>query len=450
MSDLVFATANELLAAVRKRRLSAAELLEAHLAQIERHDASLNALVTLDAAGARQRARAADAALARGDLWGPLHGLPLALEDCHATAGLRSAWGGYPPLARHVPSEDGVVAARLRAAGAIVFGKTNGPAIWGDESIFPRTNNPWDPERSPGGSGAGPAAAVAAGMTPLDIGLDTTGSILNPAHCCGVFGMRPTEGRVSLSGAFFIDPIPKFQVMSVLGPIARSVEDLRLAMQVISGPDSRDLAIPPVQWRDIPAPAMRSLRVAWSPTLPGMPIVAEARAAIEALAQELERAGARVEQRLPEVDFAAQALLGQQTFWLIAGALGSGEEPRPSLGDYLTALDRRAAFALAWERFFHEWDVLLCPSDPAVARRHGESATVVDGQPVPEALAELPYGISPVSGCPAVVLPLTSSRAGLPIGVQAVGRRWDDERLLAIAGALAEMTGGFRRPPGYG
>jgi amidase len=450
MADLVFATASELVAAIRKRRISAAEALEAHLEQIERFNPALGAVVTLDAEGARARAREADAALAAGESWGPLHGLPITLEDCHATAGLRSTWGGAPALARHVPREDSVVTARLRAAGAIVFGKTNGPLIWGDESAYGRTNNPWDTERSPGGSSGGPAAAVAAGLTPLDIGLDTTGSILGPAHCCGVFGMRPTERRVSLRGAFFVDPVPKFHVMSVLGPIARSVEDLRMALRVIAGPDSRDPAIPPVQWRDIPAPPIRELRVAWAPTLPGMPIIAEARAAIEQLAGELDRLGARVDQRLPDVDLAEQARFCQAMFWLIAGAFGPPNEPKPTLDDYLAALHRRESFALAWERFFHEWDVLLCPAGPGVARRHDQEATFVNGQPIPEAIADLPYGLSPVSGCPAVVLPLSSDRDGLPIGMQAIGRRWDDERLLAVAVELAELTGGFRRPPGYG
>jgi amidase len=192
------------------------------------------------------------------------------------------------------------------------------------------------------------------------------------------------------------------------------------------------------------------LRVAWAPTLPGMPIVAEARAAIEGLARELDRLGARVEQRLPEVDIAAQARFGQEAFWLIAGAFGSPDEPKPTLDDYLAMLQRREKFALDWERFFHEWDVLLCPAGPGVARRHDQEATYVGGQPVPDELADQPTALSPVSGCPAVVLPLAGDREGLPLGVQVIGRRWDDERLLAIAVELAELTGGFRRPPGYG
>jgi Asp-tRNA(Asn)/Glu-tRNA(Gln) amidotransferase A subunit family amidase len=207
----------------------------------------------------------------RNEVWGPLHGVPITLEDAHATAGLRSTWGGYPSLASHVPSEDSTVPARLRAAGAIVLGKTHGPAIW-EESVFGRTNNPWDLARTSGGSSAGPAAALAAGLSALDIGLDTLGSIQNPAHYCGIYGMRPTEHRVPLTGVFFIDPIRKFRIMSVTGPMARSVEDLRLALQIISGPDGRDTHVPPVPWHQISRPALRELRLAWATTFPGMPI----------------------------------------------------------------------------------------------------------------------------------------------------------------------------------
>jgi amidase len=162
------------------------------------------------------------------------------------------------------------VAARLKAAGAILLGKTNGPEIWPD-SIFSRTKNPWDLTRSPGGSSAGVDAAVAAGLTPLDIGLDTLGSIQNPAHYCGVYGMRPTEHRVPMSGVFFLDPVRKFRVMSVAGPMARSVEDLRLALRIIAGPDGFDTHVPPVSWRDLELSTLHDLRIAYSSELRSVP-----------------------------------------------------------------------------------------------------------------------------------------------------------------------------------
>ena len=194
-------------AAIRQRHVSAVEVLEAQLAQIVQQNPALNAIVTLDEQGAKVQAQAADAALVRKEVWGPLHGVPITLEDMHVTAGIRSTCGGYPPLATHIPSEDSNVVARLKAAGAIIIGKTNGPTIW-EESIFAPTNNPWDLKRTPGGSSSGPAAALAAGLSPLDIGGDFVGLITVPTHYCGIFGMRPTQHRVSVADAFILlDPI---------------------------------------------------------------------------------------------------------------------------------------------------------------------------------------------------------------------------------------------------
>ncbi len=453
MNDVTFMTAHELATVIRQRRVSAVEVLEAYLAQITRHNPTLNALVTLDEGGARRRAEACDTALARGELWGVLHGVPITLEDAHATAGLRSTWGGYPSLATHVPSEDSTVPARLQAAGAIILGKTHGPAIW-EDSVFGQTNNPWDLARTSGGSSAGPAAALAAGLSALDIGLDTLGSIQNPAHYCGIYGMRPTEHRVPLTGAFFIDPIRKFRIMSVTGPMARSVEDLRLALQIISGPDGRDPHVPPVPWHQISRPALRELRIAWASTFPGMPIAQDIRTRIEKLAQELGQSGVRMEQCLPEVDFVAQTQLGWHLFSLLASAFDPQTEGKPSgsLDDYLLALHQRDGFMAAWEEFFTKWDALVCPAGPITAERHTDTIPMVDGVVVPDdqgKLLDIPYYLSPVSGCPTVVIPLAQDHNGLPFGVQVMGRRWEDERLLAIAEIVSEVTGGFQRPPGY-
>src|SRR5438552_3263469 len=180
MNEIVFASTTEVASAIRARRVSAVEALEAHLAQIERYNAALNAVITIQPEQARQRAREADEALARGQRWGPLHGVPFTLKDAHATAGMRTTVG-FPPLADHVPQEDGTVAARLKQAGGILVGKTNVAEMLGDfqtaNPIFGRTNNPWNVDRTPGGSSGGAAAAVASGMTPFDIGTDLSGSI---------------------------------------------------------------------------------------------------------------------------------------------------------------------------------------------------------------------------------------------------------------------------------
>jgi amidase len=183
MADGIFAPAHVLAEAIRRREVSSVEIVDAYLAQI------------LDEEGARERAMEADTALGRGEAWGALHGVPITLEDAHPAAGMRLTWGGLPRLADYVAEVDGTVAARLKATGAVLLGKTSGPEIWPD-SIFDHTNNPWDLAHTPGGSSSGPGASLAAGLTSLDVGLDTLGSIQDPAHYCGVYGMRPTEHRV--------------------------------------------------------------------------------------------------------------------------------------------------------------------------------------------------------------------------------------------------------------
>jgi amidase len=439
MDDPIFASAHELATAIQSREVSSAEVVDAHLAQIDRHNARLNAVVTLDEDGARERAQAADAALGRGEEWGPLHGVPITLEDGHATSGVRSTWGGLPRLADHVPTEDGTVVSRLKAAGAILLGKTHGPEVW-PNSVFARTNNPWDLTRTPGGSSAGCGAALAAGLTPLDIGLDTLGSIQNPAHYCGVYGMRPTEHRVSLTGVFFIDPIRKFRVMSVAGPMARSVEDLRLALRLIAGPDGIDTDVPPVPWRDPAAIEIRNLRIAYSSAFPGSTTQDEIHAAVEDMARELTRQDATVEERLPDVDLRRQYELGEDLFGLVASAFEEDAE-HCSLDAYLAALDRRDEMITAWDEFFANWDALVAPAGTRTAERHEEWD--------PEPSEEYPYRLSALSGCPMVVIPAGVDSQELPFGLQILGRRWDDERLLAVAELLSGLTPGFRRPPGY-
>src|ERR1043165_1190925 len=233
-----FSTATEIAAAIRLRRVSALELVEMVLDRIRKYNPMLNAVCTLDEAGARARARQADAALARGELWGPLHGVPMTIKDALETAGVRTT-GGYPPLSNHVPRKDATAVARLKAAGAVLIGKTNVPPLSADgradNPIFGRTNNPWNLERTPGGSTGGGAAAVAAGLSAFDVGSDLAASVRVPAHFCGVFGLKPTEGRISNAG--HIPELPgeprAVRHMNVLGPLTRSIEDLELVTKVM-------------------------------------------------------------------------------------------------------------------------------------------------------------------------------------------------------------------------
>jgi amidase len=457
MIDIVFASTGQIAAAIRAGHVSAMEVLEAHLAQIATHNPALNAIITMDAERAREQAREADEALARGDMWGPLHGVPFTLKDAHATAGMRTTTG-FPPLADYVPQEDSTVTARLKAAGGILIGKTNVPVMLADyqsnNPIFGRTNNPWNSERTPGGSSGGAAAALAAGMTPFEIGTDLSASIRIPAHFCGVFGLKPTEQRVPLTGLIPGLPGPRpIRIMSCIGPMARTVDDLALLYSIIAGPDGRDTEVAPVPVDDVPNLDLKHLRVAIAQTFPGFPIAVDIRAAVEELAKQLTPLCAAVEAApLPQVDFnqelaSAGALIGMMT-----GAFQPEEQERPTtLAHYLEALHRRDQSIIAWEQFFDEWDVLLCPPSMVTAFPHCETGTPlrVDGQEVVYWMVSAHGTLFNYTGHPAVVLPYKLDRDGLPIGIQMVGKRWDEARLLAMAKVVSEMTGAFQRPPGY-
>ena len=452
--ELGFASATELAAAIKARSVSSLEVVEAALSRIARLDPAINAVVTLDAERAVGRARAADAALSRGDDWGPLHGVPFTLKDAHATAGVRTTVG-FPPL-DGVPDRDGTVAARLKGAGGILLGKTNVPAMLADfqtdNPIFGRTNNPWDGERTPGGSSGGAAAAVASGMAPFDVGTDLAGSIRIPAHFCGVFGLKPTEHRVSLHGVIPGLPPPRtVRVMSCVGPLARSVDDLALVHRIVAGPDGHDTDVPPVPIDPVPELSPAKLRIAVAPSFPKVPANAAVRAAVAELAARLERLGATVEEAaLPAVDFADDRDEANDLIGMAVGAVGpDGRPSSTTLGSYLDALERRDRSRLAWERFLAGWDALLCPAAPTAAFPHRKPGAplLVDAHEVPYgsvAAHALPFSYS---GHPALVVPGGRDPDGLPIGIQLVGRLWTESRLLGVARIVAAEAGGFRRPP---
>jgi amidase len=458
MLDIVFSSTTQLAAAIRAGRVSATDVLEAHLAQIDKHNPALNAVVTMDAGRAREQAREADEALARGQLWGPLHGVPFTLKDAHATAGMRTTTG-FPPLADYVPGEDSPVAARLKAAGGILMGKTNVHMMLGDPAqsinpIFGRTNNPWNIERTPGGSSGGAAAALAAGMTPFEIGTDLTGSIRIPAHFCGVFGLKPTEHRVPLTGLIPGLPGPRpVRIMSCIGPMARTVEDLALLLAIIAGPDGYDTDVAPVPVDEMPQRELQRLRVAFAPTFAGFPVAAEMREAVEEFAGRLSALGAVVEEAaLPQVDCQQEVESAGALIGMMFGAVQPEEQERPTtLSQYLVALDIRDKSIAAWERFFEKWDVLLCPPSMMTAFPHCEPGAplLVDGQEVSYWMISAHSTLFNYTGHPAVVLPYKLDHDGLPMGVQLVGKRWDESRLLWIAKTLSEVSGAFLRPPGY-
>lgn len=456
--DIGFSSTTELAAAIAHRKISAVEALDVHLAQIDRHNEAINAVVILDREKAQARARHADAATARGDTPGPLHGVPFTLKDAHETAGIRTTVG-FPPFADYVARQDSPVVARLKGAGAVLVGKTNVATMLGDwqsdNPLFGRTSNPWDLARTAGGSSGGAAAAVAAGMTPFEVGTDMQDSIRLPAAFCGVYGLKPTEHRVSLAGAF-PDPggIPRsVRLMSCVGPLARDIEDLALIYRIIAGPDGADTDLAPVPVEPMPKLELKSLRIAFARSFPGFPVAAEIGAAVESLAAQLASAGAAVEEaKLPKLDLhddlsEGGALIGMM---LEAAQPGPPEQPTP-VSRWFAALARRDRSILAWERFFDSCDALLCPVAMTTAFPHCKpgSALKVDGKD--ESYWMLPaYGAAfNYSGHPALTVPCGLDGNGVPIGLQLVGKHWSEARLLGIAAAIAPLTGGFRRPPGY-
>ncbi len=365
---------------------------------------------------------------------------------------------GFPPLAGHVPDRDSTIAARLKAAGGILIGKTNVATLLGDfqtsNPVFGRTNNPWNGERTPGGSSGGAAAALASGMTPFDIGTDLSGSIRIPAHFCGLFGLKPTERRVSLDGLIPGLPGPRaVRIMSCIGPIARSAEDLALLYAIIAGPDGRDTEVQPVPVGEVSPMELKHLRIACAPNVPGFPVAASIRDAVEALARRLAPFCAVVEEApLPDLDFAQEGASAGALIEMMLGAFQPEDQQQPStLAGYLEALHRRDQSMLAWEQFFDRWDALLCPPAMTTAFPHCEpgSPLRVDGQEVMYWMVSAHSALFNYTGHPAIVVPYTLDRDGLPLGVQIVGKRWDEARLLGIARSIAEVTGAFKRPPGY-
>jgi amidase len=458
--QLATASATEQAAAIRDGRVSSRELLELFASRIERLDGDFNAVVTLDLEGARVEADRADADAARGDWRGPLHGLPITIKDAIEVAGLRST-GGAVELTDHVPTTDAPSVARLKAAGAIVFGKTNVPRWSGDlqtyNDIFGTTNNPWNVEHIPGGSSGGPATAVAAGFTAFEVGTDIGGSIRIPAHCCGVFGLKPSYGVVSQRG--YLDHVGGGTTdadINVFGPIARSAEDLDLLLGVLAGPDAdRALA-----WRlELPAPrevSLSELRVGTWFEPPGLPIERDYLEILRRTADALADAGAKVEDAHPPVDFAAQVQLFDI---MIASAVSPSLDEsiaEAAAGSHLAWLrneQSRADLRAVWAEWFEDFDALLCPVLPVPAFRHNHEGDIfsrtvlVNEEDHPYLLLTSWTGVIGIVGLPSAVPPIGRTPAGIPVGVQVVAPYLRDREAVLLAGVIAEVSGGGYQPP---
>jgi len=442
MEDVTYLPARELAARIRRRELTAVEALRAYLERIAAHNPILNAVVSLDEDRALDAARAADAAVERGEAIGPLHGVPMTLKDCHDVAGLRTTVG--TPVFDRVAGEDGTVAARLRAAGAVIVGHTNVPPFLADyrseNEIFGRTANPWNLDRTPGGSSGGAAAALAAGLTPVEVGSDLAGSLRLPPHFCGVYGLKATEHRVPATG--FFQPVRTanpVRILGALGPMARDLGDLELLLRVISGPDGVDSDVPPVPLPERRAAKLPGLRLATASALPGADVSASLQEQVSRVAAAAADAGAAVEQRLPGVDWAEQSIF-LPLMEAVTGAFQPGTEQR-TLAWYFEMLSRRDAFTAVWEEFFAGYDALLLPPSATTAFAHDVTTVAAHG-------AMLVF--ANLAGLPALVVPAGADADGLPIGLQIVGPRWSEIRLIAVAAALEEagILPGFVRPDG--
>jgi amidase len=455
--DLTSLTATEIAALVRKREASALDVVEAHLARIARLNPKLNAIVTLDADGARARAREADATMAKGGPRGPLHGVPFTLKDMHAAAGMQTSMGTR--LTARVADRDGVVAERLKGAGAILLGKTNmAISVQTNSELYGLTCNPYDLGRASGGSSGGAAAAVAARLVPFDVGTDMSGSIRMPCHFCGVFGLKPTTHRIP--SAPFLGPpgVPRIdRDLGVSGPIARSAADLALLFRVLAGPDPRDYEVAPVPVAEVAEREPASLRIAFAPTIEGIACGRGMREVLERAAARLAEAGARVEARA--LPFTFQDLLASfrklipislsvlAKFGLAPPAAVAGAKvAEPS--DLAVALDERDAFAAKLEAFLEGYDAWMCPSSITTAFPHCPpgSPIDVDGVAVPSLCVDHASIITTFTGSPSLVVPVGLDTLGLPVGAQLVGRRWRDEDLVAVGGAVARVVGPLPAP----
>src|SRR5438093_596654 len=390
MADLdPFASATELLAALRAGRVTSSELTDLYIRRIERHDGRLNAVVVRDFERARQRARAADEAAARGER-APLLGLPITLKESFNVAGLPTTCG-VPEWKGYVSPHDAPAAARLHAAGTVLLGKTNVPpmlADWqSDNPIHGRTGNPSDTGRTPGGSSGGSAAALAAGLTALEVGSDIGGSIRVPAVFCGVYGHRPSETLLPKSGQFPMPPLPNAAVvMGVQGPLARSAEDLELALSVLAGADIGE----DVAWRVVLPPSrgtrLTDFRVAVLSPIPWLPVDDQIATALDEVAARLGRLGCTVKRVGPEAfgDFREHHALYRSLLSAVTGARMTEETRRERIemwrkrdddfaratlrglegtaGEYILWNGKREYYRAAWRAFFRDWDVVLSPA----------------------------------------------------------------------------------------
>ena len=480
--SIEFSTACELAEKIRNKEISSRELTDLYIERIERLDGEVNAVVVRDFDRARAAADRADQALSEGRSLGPLHGVPMTIKEAYNMADLPTTWG-LPDFKDNIATEDSESVARFKAAGAIFLGKTNVPLNLADfqsyNEVYGTTGNPWSTDRTPGGSSGGSSAALAAGFGALEAGSDIGGSIRNPAHFCGVYGHKPTWNIVPQQGHSLPGMLASPDI-AVVGPLARSAEDLALALDVVSGPE------PLVEsgWKlELPPPRHAKLsdyRVALWPSDPMAPVAGEVADRVQQLGDRLAALGATVSDSARP---AFEVARSHETYlYMLNGVMAAGlpQEVLDAMeaqvsaldpadqsdnavmaraavqkhGDWLRHNNRRESLRMAWRDFFQDWDILLCPQTATPAFEH-------DHRPIPERTlavddAVQPYfqqlfwaGLITVAYLPSTVFPTGLSGDGLPIGLQAVSAEYADRTCIDFARLMADEIGGFVPPPGY-
>ncbi|WP_242911352.1 amidase [Actinomadura terrae] len=478
-----FQTVEELAAALRAGEVTSVELTDEAIARIERDDKVINAICVPDFERARAAARGADQARARGEDR-PLLGIPVTVKECYNMAGLPTTWG-MPRHRDHVPAEDAVQVSRLRTAGAVVLGKTNVPlGLQGLQSfneIYGTTNNPWDHDRTPGGSSGGSAAALAAGFGALSIGSDIGGSLRTPAHFCGVYGHKPTLGLVANRGMAPPETaaLPVDLDLAVVGPMARTARDLALLLDVMAGPDpltlgvAYELALPPARHQ-----RLSEFRVLVVDEHPFIPTGSAVRAGVNRVAEALVDGGAHVERHSPLLpDLAEAATLYTQLLFsgsaarfpveeyeqlrIRAAGLSADDQSLDaarlrgmllSHRDWIEVNNRRELHRHGWRRFFAEFDAVVCPITPTPAFPHDHNPDLlgcridIDGVEYPFFDQLVWAGLATMPGLPATAVPAGRTSEGLPVGVQLIGPMFEDRTPLRLAELLEQEIGGFQAP----
>ncbi|MFQ6226430.1 amidase [Nocardia sp. NPDC002869] len=476
-------SAEEMLAALRAGAVTSAELTAEAIARIERDDLVINAICVPDFDRARTAARDADRARARGEDR-PLLGIPVTVKESYNMAGLPTTWG-MPQHANYVPDEDAVQVSRLKAAGAVVLGKTNVPLILRDiqtfNEIYGTTSNPWDHGRTPGGSSGGSAAALASGFGALSIGSDLAGSLRTPAHFCGIYAHKPTLGLAPTRG-MVAPPAPALPIdldLAVVGPMARTARDLTLLLDVMAGPDplthgvAYDVALPPARHE-----RLADFRVLIVEDHPLIPTGSAVRAGVNRVAEALVDEGARVERRSPLLPDPTEAATLYMSLMLSnaaaslpvdvyeqlrthAAALGADHRSLDAarlrgmvLGhrEWVEANNRRELHRHGWRQLFTEFDAVVCPITPTPAFPHDHNGGLEDRRIDIDGV-EYPYfdqlvwaGVATMPGLPATAIPVGRSPEGLPVGVQLIGPMLEDRTPLRLAELLEQKIGGFRAP----